>query len=164
MVNIKHICNDCKQIGIITIHQTLHSFPKLNWYKSFQCSFCSSALEIDGIGFPPEEIRQLIIKDEGEYKLVVNSVKLKNKVKLLKIIHQILPLSLKQLLTLKKTFPNMVSGTNIEMKWLKKHLFNEGIKSSIEPIHPSQDNQVIAVLNKNYRNKLCFHSLDSVIL
>ena len=145
MVEIKHICNDCERIGMTTIHQTLNSFPRLDWYESFRCSFCSSALEVDGLGLPPESIRQFILKDEGKWQLVVDPVKLKNKVKLLKIIRQNLHLSMTEVLTLKKTFPNLVSGTKTEMKWLQKHLLNKGIESFILPINPSQNKQIITI-------------------
>lgn len=145
MVEIKQICTQCNEIGIITIQQSVISWELL-WYESFYCSFCSSAFEADGKGFPPEDIRYFITEDEGRWQLIVNSVELTNKVKTLKILRKILNLSMKKMSILQNTFPNLVSGTKTEMKWLKLLLLNEGIESLVKKVDYLNNNSIITII------------------
>jgi ribosomal protein L7/L12 len=87
---------------------------------------------MDDFGFPPDEIRQNILSEEGEWNLTINELALKNKAKLLKILRQALGLSILEAAKLLKNFPDIISGTRTEMKWLKKLLSNEEIQSIVK--------------------------------
>lgn len=78
--------------------------------------------------------------------MIVNSVELTNKVKTLKILRKILNLSMKKMSILQNTFPNLVSGTKTEMKWLKLLLLNEGIESLVKKVDYLNNNSIITII------------------
>jgi ribosomal protein L7/L12 len=90
------------------------------------------SVELDDYGFPPNEIRQKIIDEEGEWELIIDPAKLKNKAEALKVLRQALNLSIEEISKLFKNMPNIISGTKIEIQWLRQLLSNKGIESSIE--------------------------------
>lgn len=97
MPQIQGHCVDCQgeiklQIGqaVINHAQRLHT--------SYICLFCGAAVEADDIGFPPDEIRQLILSEEGERYLVIEESESK-RVAAVKILRQALDLSLRSLFT-----------------------------------------------------------------
>ena len=54
--------------------------------------------------------------------------------KIIKILRKALNLSIKDASNLLKNFPNIISGTKMEMQWLKELLLNENIQSSVAKI------------------------------
>lgn len=137
----KYQCDECQKIVTANVGQTVIN-SQLRWYLSYECPSCNSAIEMDGIGFPPDEIRQNILAEEGEWNLIVKETELKNKAKLSKLIRQALNLSLQEVLQRLKNFPIITSGTKTEMQWLKQVLAEEGIDSSVE--QKIQANQLLS--------------------
>jgi DNA-directed RNA polymerase subunit RPC12/RpoP len=131
MINIQYQCPNCEKIIKANIGQAIID-SRLKWYLSYVCNHCSSAVEMDDFGMPPNEIRQQIIEEEGKWKLIVNPTESKNKAKIVKIIRQALSLSIREASSLLNNFPNIISGTKVEMQWLGQLLSNENIKFSIE--------------------------------
>ena len=133
MVEIQYQCADCNHEIKARVGQAIVN-SKLTWYLSYICNNCNSAVEMDDLGFPPIEIRQNILLEEGEWELEVNPAELNYKVKTIKILRQALNLSIKDASKLSKEFPKIISGTKVEMQWLKELLLSENIQSSINKI------------------------------
>ena len=86
------------------------------WYESFHCPACDSTYEADGGTPMPEEYRQAVIAQEGEWALEATAVP---SVALLKALREVLPLSLAETLELKHRMPGEVRrGTRYEMEKL----------------------------------------------
>ena len=128
---VQYQCDECKKIVPASIGQTIIN-SQLKWYLSYECRECVSTIELDDLGFPPNQIRQIILAEEGEWNLIVNKTEIENKAKLLKVIRQALNLSLQEVSNLFKNFPVLTSGTKTEMQWLEQILSQEGINSSVE--------------------------------
>ena len=128
---VKYQCDECQKTVIASIGQTVIN-SQLRWYLSYECPSCNSAIEMDDVGFPPDEVRQNILAEEGEWDLILKETELKNKAKLSKLIRQALNLSLQEVLQRLKNLPIITSGTRTEMQWLKQILAEESIDSSVE--------------------------------
>ena len=128
---VQYKCDECQEIVAANIGQIVINL-QLKWYLSYECQECNSTIELDDIGFLPDEIRQMILAEEAEWKLIVNKTEIKNRAKLLKVIRQALNLSLQEVSNLFKKFPVLNSGTKTEMQWLQQILSQEGINSSVE--------------------------------
>ena len=133
MVEIQYQCGDCNQETKARVDQVIFN-SKLRWYLSYICNNCNSAVEMDDLGFPDTEIRQKILLEEGEWQLKVNSAELENKLKSIKIVRQAFNLSIKDASKLSKEFPKIISGTKVEMQWLRELLLSENIQSSINGV------------------------------
>ena len=133
MVEIQYQCADCNHKIKARVGQAIFN-SKLRWYLSYICNNCNSAVEMDDLGFPPIEIRQNILLEEGEWELEVNPAGLNYKVKTIKILRQALNLSIKEASKLSKKFPRIISGTKVEIQWLKELLLSKNIQSSINKI------------------------------
>lgn len=133
MAEIQYQCAECNKENKAKVDQSVVN-SKLRWYLSCICNNCNSAVEMDDFGFPPAEIREKILKEEGEWELKANSTESKNKAKIIKILRKSLNLSIKDASKLLKNFPNIISGTKVEMQWLRELLLSEDIQSSIEKI------------------------------
>lgn len=133
MVEIQYQCADCNHEIKARVGQAIIN-SKLTWYLSYICNNCNSAVEMDDLGFPDTEIRQKILLEEGEWQLKVNSAELENKLKSIKIVRQAFNLSIKDASKLSKEFPKIISGTKVEMQWLRELLLSENIQSSINGV------------------------------
>ena len=131
MVEIQYQCAECNKEIKARVNQTIVN-SKLKWYLSSICNDCNSAVEMDDFGFPPPEIRQKILEEEGEWELKANSAELKNKVKIIKVLRKALNLSIKDASTFLKNLPNIINGTKVEMQWLKELLLDNNIQSFIK--------------------------------
>ena len=128
MIQIDCQCSECTRKIKANIGQTSIDL-QLRWYFSYCCPYCDCVIEMDDIGFPPQDIRRAILAQEGEWELVIDKTSLSDKVKALKILRNALNLSIQKASKLKKNFPYLASGTKAEMNWLKKFLGNEKIES-----------------------------------
>jgi ribosomal protein L7/L12 len=130
MVKIESYCYDCQKPIDVEVSQTVINLC-LRWSTSYTCSFCGAMVESDDIGFPPDEIRQSILSEQGEWHLAIEKLEA-NKVVVMKTLRQTLNLSIievKQLL--KNCSSSSIQGTQAEMQWLKEHLASEGIQAII---------------------------------
>ncbi|GAA6617016.1 hypothetical protein [Scytonema sp. NUACC26] len=133
MVLIQNSCHECHKLIPFEIGQTAID-NKLRWYISYNCPFCDSSTEFDDIGFPPEEIRQEILKYEGEWEIIIENFE-RQKQTVTKLLRKTLELSTvelhQKLKTLRKIPSILHSGTKCEMEWLYNHLKSDGIESII---------------------------------
>lgn len=131
MVLVQDYCHDCHKFIPFTIEQTVVN-NKLRWYISYNCNFCGSSMQFDEIGLPPEEIRQQILKDEGEWEIIIKNFD-KQKQTLTKSLRKTLQLSTvelhQKLKTLRENPSILHSGTKSEMEWLYIHLKSDDIES-----------------------------------
>ena len=127
------VCSDCGNDSNMTVAQTVIN-GTLKWYKSYSCQSCGAAEEIDGTGFPPEEIRDKILENEGRWKILFLHQKM-NKAAAMKVLRGLLNLSLaetKQMLDRLPPEP-LSQGTKTEMLWIKGHLEHAGVQVEVQP-------------------------------
>ena len=129
MVEIKRKCNNCQQNKSVSIGQNFDY--NLFWSESHYCSFCGFVMEVDDIGFPPEDIRQIIIQQGGEHYLKVDDSCLKYKTASIKIIRHTFGIPISKIEKLLQQFPILATGTKTEMKWLQMLLLKDGIVANI---------------------------------
>ena len=126
-------CSNCGQNSHMTAAQTVVE-GALRWYESYLCRFCGAAQEIDGTGFPPDDIRDSLLKAEGRWEIRLLQQEI-NKVAAMKVLRTTLDLSLleaKQILGLPLSKP-FFYGTRTEMLWLKRCLEYADIQAEIQP-------------------------------
>ena len=127
MAVMKMKCH-CGKIIEATIRDCIYN-DNFRWYQTYYCESCGNATEIDGIGNIPPEIKQAIIKQEGEFVLV--STQRKNRAKIIYLLKK-MPCgdsNLFQLFKEEKT-DKIFSGTKNEMTYMKNYLITKGIKES----------------------------------
>jgi hypothetical protein len=130
MIQINCQCDRCERVVRANIGQAFDF--QLRWSLSYECPYCHSTVEMDDVGFPPQEIRKSIIAQEGEWKLIIDKASLNDKIKTLKVLRKAFSYSIQETSKLVKNFPYITSGTKTEMNWLKRLLSNENIKSLVK--------------------------------
>ena len=100
------------------------------WYQTYYCENCGNATEIDGIGNIPLEIKQAIIKQEGEFVLI--STEKKNRAKIVYLLKK-MPCGDSVLFEMFKEdkTDKIFSGTKNEMTFMRNYLITKGIKESM---------------------------------
>ncbi len=130
MVILEYPCSDCSGVcTVLFIERCMHGYIILS--ESTRCSNCDFALEADGHGKLPDDIRKLQIEQEGHWGLKIHSGK---KVVIGKVIRALESLTLKEVSILLKKIPGIIStGTQAEMERIKYWLDHENnpIDSSI---------------------------------
>ena len=134
MAQIDYRCDECQKVIRAYVGQAAAG-DRLRWCLSYRCPFCNSAMEMDGIDLPPEEYRNKIIAEEGEWRISIPETGLQSKAKILKALRKVLNLSIEEASTIIKTFPYTSSGTKAEIFWLQKFLLSENIQSLVEKKH-----------------------------
>lgn len=89
---------------------------------------------MDDVGFLPENIRQKILQEEGEFEIVVENLK-KQKQNVIKSLRQSLEISTTELYQKLKAISGksgvIHKGTKVEMDWLASYLQSNGVESII---------------------------------
>lgn len=126
-------CYKCQNLIEIEVKQTV-IHEKLRWYLSYDCPFCSTTIEIDDINLPPEDIRQKVFIEEGEWEIIVKNIE-KHKQSILKCLHQTFAqpkIELYQKLKELKAKPGAIcNGTKFEMEWVYSCLQVNGVESIV---------------------------------
>lgn len=120
---------ECDHGGVVHIGQTVVS-GRLRWYKSISCSNCGK-VEVDGIGFPPEEVRKIILNSDGYWNV---SVEKPNFIKAVKIVKETIGLSNEEVICQVRRYPVIFQGTMTESEWIKNKLATFSINSEIVKI------------------------------
>ncbi len=117
-------CPRCGATGAVGIGQScVHG--ELRWYESTKCKQCGLHSEADGFGFPPEEIRNWLIKNEGTWLVKIDDVK--STVNAAKVLRRALLIDVKMALSLLRSESKVIySGTKGESLWLQKLLEESG--------------------------------------
>lgn len=106
------------------------------WYVVTKCTVCSTRIELSSFGTPPEPLRQAILGQQGRYGLRIDDEP-ENLIDMLKLLRELLELSLKETVLLKPHIPGGVvdTGTQAEMEWLVNALQEHNIAASVVAIH-----------------------------
>lgn len=123
---------ECGHGGMARLGQTIvHN--RLRWYRSISCPSCGH-VEEDGVGIPPEHLRDQLLKRGGRWKLLVNEA---DKAAAIRVIRIALSLSLEETAATLRAFPVVYTGTKTEVEWLKGQMDASNITSqTIESIEP----------------------------
>lgn len=113
---IKLPCPRCGWSATLSIGQM--SFRgKLRWHESANCDKCGLRSEADGVGFPPSNIRELLINSGGEWCVIMKDVK--STATVVKVLQAALSLDMKAAIALLRTEENVIfRGTKSESLWL----------------------------------------------
>lgn len=124
-------CVECLSACEVRFRHHLHQ-GDLIWYVVSKCTVCRTRIEVSSYGTPPEALRQAIMKKQGRYGLRITHEP-DNLVEMLKLLRDILGLSLKETVRLKPHIPGGVvdTGTQAEMQWLVQVLKAESVAASI---------------------------------
>lgn len=113
---IKLPCPRCGWSAALSIGQ-MNFRGKLRWLESTNCDKCGLRSEADGVGFPPSNIRKLLIESDGEWYVIMKDVK--STASVVKILQAALSLDMKAAISLLRTETNVVfRGTKSESLWL----------------------------------------------
>ncbi|EGF91505.1 hypothetical protein ABI_29220 [Asticcacaulis biprosthecium C19] len=100
---------------------------RLVWYISYSCKSCG-AKEEDGESFPPENLRNAVLKKDGYYKLIADCA---DRLTSIKAIRGVLRYPMETATTLLAHFPVLYVGTETEAKWLKAVVDEAGAASEV---------------------------------
>jgi len=130
MSKIKYNCASCGKSLNASVDQTVTE-GCLKWYVSYQCQSCGAVVEGDDIGLPPEEIRELLIQNQGGWELRLDGREA-NRVIVARVLRKALGLSLTQVTSLTKSIPGILYfGTQVEVEWLAQALASQGIAAHV---------------------------------
>lgn len=104
---------------------------RLFWSLSYNCNKCGNNMEVDGVDSTPEDVRNMILVAEGRWVLTIEDAT-NMAAEILKILKQVLNLSMSDVAKLKKSIPgDIANGTKTEMLRLKLLLQKSGFSPSI---------------------------------
>ena len=120
-------CEECGPGGgTARIGQSFVS-NQLRWYRSISCQD-GRRIEVDDIGFPPQHVREELLKRGGRWKLIVSE---SNRAAAMLIIRRALDLSMEETAAAFRLFPMVYSGTKTEAEWLKAQMEASNITSQM---------------------------------
>ena len=126
MAVIKMKCN-CGMIIESNVGDSIYN-NNLRWYQTYCCDNCGNAMEMDGIGDIPSEIKKAIMMQEGSYGLFSSDLKNRNK-----IIYLLKKMPYKDLdlfdLFKEGKSDEIIRGTQNEVTFIKDYLVTKGVKS-----------------------------------
>lgn len=131
MSAINKFCEFCGNQITATMGQSVVG-DQLRWHCSYQCSHCGSNIELDDIGYPPEEIRNELLAAGGKWNLLVDEPP-QHRIQIMKILRQTCNLTLAEAKAASQHIPGKVaSGTQPEMEWLRDIFSSVGFKARVE--------------------------------
>jgi hypothetical protein len=120
MTTIEKPCPDCSKPAIFSFGEKIIN-DRLFWSASFTCSNCGYAVESDDIGRLPDNLRLLVLSEEGLWELEFSSTDVLS----LKAIHQVMNIPFKKMAQLKEKIPCIIyEGTETE----GRHYLNRLLK------------------------------------
>ncbi len=118
--SIDGFCSGCSKPATTVVGQA-YFHDELRWYESMHCKACDARTEADGIGFPPAEIRSLLLQQEGGFLLSLPDVQ--SAAKVTKLLRVLLQLEIQAAFGLIRSTDAVVyCGTRVECEWLKGKL------------------------------------------
>ena len=130
---MKTPCADCGHEADRCFSQR-HDGIRLFWSESVRCRNCGNAIEMDDDGFPPAEVREQLLADDGRYALLVIEDSTR-RLHVGKILHCDLDTTLEEVRRMKDRMPGRVyTGTRVEMDWLSNRLGGFGYSASLERV------------------------------
>jgi hypothetical protein len=129
MAVISKNCEQCGHAIEVTVGQHVHG-DRLVWHSGFKCDSCGAEVVLDDEGFPPEDMREALLAQGGEWELSVEPSG--NPLSVAKVIADALSLPRTAVVRLKNALPGVVaSGTLAEMDWLKRLLEKAGENAKV---------------------------------
>jgi hypothetical protein len=123
------ICEKCGNILNLNVGQNLIN-GKIVWFVSGKCSKCGFQIEQDGKNDTPDEVRNTILAQEGEWGLSINQKEVD--LKFLKVVRETFKISIDDLVKLKNNIPGIIfTGTKTEMERLQILLSSGGYDLTI---------------------------------
>jgi len=130
MIVIKRSCQSCGKPLNVTVGQEMID-GRIVWYESYDCPYCGSRTEVDGKDDTPDEIRNALLAEEGEWGLNI-SENGPQAIQAIKTLREALGLSLSEAQAAKKKIPGIVAtGTRAEMERLRYLLSSSNIQSLV---------------------------------
>jgi hypothetical protein len=121
---IKLHCPRCDKADGLRIGQ-LNFRGQLRWFESVNCDQCGLRSEADGVGFPPSQIREWLIKHNGEWSVMIGNVR--SKASTVKVLRAALSLDMKTAAALVESESTIVfKGSKAESLWLVELLEASG--------------------------------------
>ncbi len=121
MVTVPTACPNCSAASTRGIGQSFAP-GELVWSESFHCPSCGCATEADDCGFPPPEIRDVLITAHGLWGLHIDLTG-SARISACKILHCDLNTDFGDVPAMKSRIPGIVYvGTKTEMEWLRSRL------------------------------------------
>lgn len=125
-------CQDCGRPVVRHIGEYVDG-TLLRWSESYVCEACGCAIEADGIGPFPEDVRQALLA-EGAWELRVFGEG-RDVVRALMVLRRELGLSVSEAGALRVQLSGPVlTGTRGEMERLRRLLMAEGVAASVGPV------------------------------
>ena len=110
----------------------------LCWSRSARCASCGVAMEIDGEGFPPEDIARTMILRSGIWQLHLEDPE--DQLRAVQALRQLLGFDLAEAARmLRQRGQALWSGTHAEVCWIQGRLRRRGVESGVEQGAESDD-------------------------
>jgi hypothetical protein len=116
-------CKRCGREGMARLAQAI-VFKQLRWHQATSCTGCGYVEEEDGIGFPPQQLRDRILRDAGRWKLLASGL---DRARAIKVVRSVLGLT-GEAASAFRQFPVLYIGTRTEADWLKTHMGAAGAR------------------------------------
>jgi len=112
----------------VSVGQSL-SGGRLRWYRSL-VSADDKRIEEDGVGFPPADVRQQILDDEGEWKIIITDG---DRTRAALILREALGVSQSKAMEHVRSASGVFyHGTKTETQWLSEKLREAGIQAVVQ--------------------------------
>ncbi len=98
---------------------------ELVWWGSTRCDACGSQTEFDDYGDLPDDLKQIMLQDEGEWELAVAPGE--NVVSAMKVVRERLDVSLSEA----RVALGQLRGTKTTLEWIQLGFTEAGIHSSL---------------------------------
>lgn len=126
-------CTCAKCGGVASLSMGQNFWSGLAWFKSFRCTGCGDAWELDEVGIPPPEIRQRMLAEGGHWQARIAEPR--SAVAIAKALRVLLELDMAASARLMKSLPGIVyEGTNVECRWVAAHLGKIGETVLVEQV------------------------------
>lgn len=131
---------DCPQCGRridYAVGESLYG-TSYAWWVAYRCTGCGAAMEGDGKLPLPDDLRQVLLEQEGEWALHMAPVGAQT-VASMRVLRKALGLSITETSKLRARWPGVVAtGTRGEMGRLHRLLVAEGLECSSVRAMPAQ--------------------------
>lgn len=129
-MKVSYHCDNCGNILVVRVGQYLID-NKIGWNASFTCPACKLWIEEDGVEEMPQEYRDIVIQNEGTWRLEIDDSKGKIP-SILKILRKHFGLSMEEVINVKENISViLMTGTRTEMRRLQHLLQIENISTRL---------------------------------
>ena len=131
MAIYKKTCSSCGGEAIVAFGQRLLG-GELRWSGRETCDSCGSIVEFDDFGDIPEELKAIILEDEGEWELVLDAGY--DRLAAMKVLRDRLGVAVGQA----KKKLSALSDTKTTLEWIQEGFAEVGVSSKLRLLTPSR--------------------------